>query len=154
MVLAGLFPRSIDNQYAGRKVALWLLGALVLVKAVMGLNCIFNGYTVATTADGIPLSTYTPAGANAVVAFLGVWGYELLLMCLLGVLALARYRAMVPLMFLLLFLEQAGRRAIFSAMPISSTGDAPALSINTVICALTLLGLVLSLWPRKAKVST
>jgi hypothetical protein len=61
---------------------------------------------------------------------------------------------MVPLMFLLLFVEQAGRRAIFSAMPIAGSGDAPAVSINTVICGLTLLGLVLSLWPRKAKVST
>lgn len=154
MVLAGLFPRSIDNQYGGRKVALWLLGALVLVKGLMGLNCIFNGYHVATTADGIPLSTYTPAGASAVVTFLGVWGYELLLLSLLGVLALVRYRAMVPLMFLVLFLEQAGRRAIFSAMPIASSDDAPALSINTVLCGLTLLGLVLSLWPRKAKVSS
>jgi hypothetical protein len=154
MVLAGLFPRSIDNQYRGRKVALWLLGALVLVKGLMGLNCIFNGYTVATTADGIPLSTFTPAGANAVVAFLGVWGFELLLLSLLGVLALVRYRAMVPLMFLLLFVEQAGRRAIFSAMPIASSGDVPALSINTVICGLTLLGMVLSLWPRQAKVAS
>ncbi len=154
MALAGLFPQTIDNIYRGRKVALWLLGLLVLLKGAMGLNCIFNGHHVATTADGMPLNTFSPAGADAVVTFLGVWGWEILLLSLLGVLALVRYRAMVPLMFLLLFVEQAGRKAIFSAMPIAGTGDAPALSINAVFCGVTLLGLVLSLWPRKARVSS
>ena len=73
---------------------------------------------------------------------------------MLGVLALIRYRALVPLLLLLLLVEQAGRRAIFSAMPIASPGEGAAFSINTVICGLTLLGLVLSLWPREAKVSS
>jgi hypothetical protein len=148
-----LFPKVLDNHYQGQKLALWLLGLLVLVKAAMGLNSIFNGYHVATDADGIPLYSFTPAGARAVVAFLSVWGLEILLLSLLSLLALVRYRAMVPLMFLVLLMEQAGRKATFAALPIAkpvaAAGPPPAFSINLVICILLVVGIVLSLWPRK-----
>jgi Ca2+/Na+ antiporter len=54
-----LFPRVMDNAYHGRGFALWLLGLLLLVKAAMGVNSILNGYTVATSADGIPLDAFS-----------------------------------------------------------------------------------------------
>ncbi len=146
-MLNRLFPPSIDNRYAGHKLALWLLAVIVLVKGAMGANSIFNGYAVATTADGIPLDSFTPAGARAVVAFLALWGLSLLIFSLLGVLALIRYRAMVPLVFLLLLLEHLGRKLIFVAMPIAQAGEPPAFSINLVLMASMLIGLALSLWP-------
>jgi hypothetical protein len=149
-----LFPRTLDNTYHGRKLALWVLGALVLLKGAMGLNSIVNGYQVATTADGIPLSTFTPAGAATVLAFLALWGWSLLLLSLLGVLALVRYRAMVPLLFLLLLLEQVGRKLILMQLPISQSGPSPAFSINLVLMALMVVGLVLSLLPRANKERT
>ncbi len=148
-MLNKLFPPSIGNRYLGRKAALWLLGFVVLIKGAMGTNCIFNGYVVATTADGIPLDTFTPAGARALVSFLALWGWSLLLFSLLGVLALVRYRAMVPLVFLLLLLEQLGRKAILTAIPIAPAGSSPAFSINLVLISLMVIGLALSLWePR------
>jgi hypothetical protein len=148
-MLDKLLPQSIDNRYRGRKLALWLLGILVLLKGAMGVNCIFNGYIVATTADGIPLDTFTPAGAKAVVSFLALWGWSLLLFSLLGLLALVRYRAMVPLVFLLLLLEQLGRKAILIAMPIAPVGSPSAFSINLVLVGLMVVGLALSLWESR-----
>jgi hypothetical protein len=32
------------------------------------------GYSAAKSADGIPLDTFTPAGAQAVVSLFAVWG--------------------------------------------------------------------------------
>ena len=142
-----IFPRTIDNQYRGAKAALWMLGILVLLKGAMGLNVIFNGQRVATTADGIPLQTFTPAGATAVVSFFALWGLAILLFSLLGLLALVRYRAMVPLAFLLLLVEHLGRKLILFAMPVSA-GASPAVSINAGFLALTAVGLVLSIWHR------
>jgi hypothetical protein len=81
------------------------------------------------------------------VAFLALWGLSLLIFSLLGVLALIRYRAMVPLVFLLLLLEHLGRKLIFVAMPIAQAGEPPAFSINLVLMASMLIGLALSLWP-------
>ena len=142
-----LFPRAIDDQYHGARAALWILGALVLVKGLMGANCILNGRLVAMRADGIPLDTFTPAGADAVVAFLGLWGLSLLLFSLLGALALVRYRAMVPLVFALLLAEHLGRKLILLAQPVAHAGASPAFSINTAFLVATIVGLALSIRP-------
>jgi hypothetical protein len=145
-MLDRIFPPVIGNQYRGVTAALWILGILVLLKGAMGINCMFNGYQVATGADGIPLDSFGPAGARTVVVFLGIWGLALLLFSLLGGLALVRYRAMVPLVFLLLLIEHLGRKMIFLAMPVATSGEAPAYSINAGFLAITLVGLVLSMW--------
>jgi hypothetical protein len=146
-VIDRLFPRIIDNQYRGARAALWMLGVIVLLKGLMGANSFLNGRHVAMRADGIALDTFTPAGADAVVAFLGLWGLSLLLLSLLGVLALVRYRAMVPLVFLLLLTEHVGRKLILLALPVAQTGPSPAFSINAIFLVATIVGLVLSIRP-------
>jgi hypothetical protein len=149
-----LLPRHIDNTYHGHKLALWLFALLVLMKSAVSLNSIFNGYDVAISADGIPLDTYTPAGAQAVVSAFAAWGLAQLVICLLCLLVLARYRAMIPFMFALLLLEHLSRRLIFWVMPIVRTGTPPGFYVNLVFTALMVVGLVLSLWShgrRQAK---
>jgi hypothetical protein len=150
-VLEKLLPRTIDNTYGGAKAALWLLGLLVLIKGAMGTNSILNGYVVATTADGIPLDRFTPGGASAVLSFLALWGLSLLIFSLLGALALVRYRAMVPLVFLLLLLEHLGRKSILTILPFAQVGSPPAFSINAILLGLTAVGLALSLWSPNKK---
>jgi hypothetical protein len=151
MMLSKLLPRSIDNSYGGHKLALWLLAIVVLVKGAIGVNSIFNGYVVATSADGIPLDTFTPAGAKAVIAFLALWGLSHLIFSLLGVLALFRYRAMVPLIFFLLLLEHLGRKLVLLVMPIAKMGPTPVFSINVVLIGLMVVGLALSLWGQNKR---
>ena len=113
------------------------------------VNSIFNGYQVATSADGIPLDTFGPACAGVVLTFFAFWGLSQLILSLMAALALIRYRAMVPLVFLLLLLELLGRKLILIAMPIAKAGVSPAFSINAVLIGLLVAGLVLSLWgPR------
>ena len=143
-----LFPQYIDNTYHGYKLALWLLALLVLMKVAMSLNSIFNGYSVASSADGIPLDTFTPAGAQAVVSMFAAWGLAQLTICSLCILVLARYRALIPFMFALLLLEHLGRRLIFLVMPIGRTGTPPGFYVNLVLIALLAVGLALSLRSR------
>jgi hypothetical protein len=52
-------PQRVDNRYRGYKLALWLFALVVVMKVAMSLNSIFNGYVVASSADGIPL-THSP----------------------------------------------------------------------------------------------
>ncbi len=144
-----LLPDRLDNRLPGRKIALWLFGVLVFLKAAIAGNSIFNGYTVATSADGIPLDTYAPDAAGAVVSFLAVWGLAQLVICVICGIALFRYRAMVPLLFAILLLEHLGRRLIFLLMPIARTGTQPASLINLALLTLMVAGLVLSLWPGR-----
>ena len=148
-MLGDLLPKSFDGIYHGRTLALWLLGFVALSKIVMGLNCVVNGRTVATVADGIPLDTFTPAGAQAVVAMFAAWGLSVLVLGLLSMLALVRYRGMVPFMLALLALEHVGRRLIFLFLPIAKAGDSKGWLVNLVLLAAMLVGLALSLWRRQ-----
>jgi hypothetical protein len=143
-----LLPRSFDNMYRGQKLALWLLGFIALIKAAMGLNSIFNGYDVATTADGIPLDSYPPVAAQAIVSMFAAWGLSVLILALLCILALVRYRSMVPFLFALLLLELLARKLIFFLMPIATTGDSKGYLVNLVLLAVMIAGLALSLWRR------
>jgi len=144
-MLDQLLPKRIDNTYRGHKLALWLLAALVLVKGSIGLGTMFNGHSAATTADGIPLDTFTPAGVQAFVSLFAAWGLSQLMLNLIGVLALVRYRAMVPLMFALLLLEHLSRKLIFLVLPIARAGTPPGFFVNLVLVAVMIVGLVLSL---------
>ncbi len=143
-----LLPRRIDNTFRGRKLALWLFGLLVFMKSALALNSIFNGRSVATSADGIPLDTFGPDGAQAVVSLFAIWGLGHLTLCAVALLALVRYRAMVPLLFAVFLLEHLARRLILTLMPIVRTPGAPAPAINLLLLGLMVVGLVLSLYTR------
>lgn len=147
-MLNRLLPRHIDNTYHGHKVALWLFAVLVLMKSAISLSSIFDGRDVAISADGIPLDTFTPAGAQAVVSAFAAWGLAQLIICLLCILVLARYRATVPFMFALLLLEHLSRRLLFHVMPIVRTGTPPGFYVNLLLTALMVVGLALSLRGR------
>lgn len=151
-MLSQLLPRQIDNDYRGQKLALWLFALLVLVKVIMSVNSIFNAEAIARSADGIPLGTFPPAAAQTVVSLFALTAFSRLMSCVLGILVLVRYRAMVPLMFALFLLEHLGRRLVLQFLPIPRTGGSPGSTINLVLLAVMIVGLGLSLWsPRNRR---
>jgi hypothetical protein len=145
-MLSRLFPRRIDNSYSGSGIALWLLALVVLVKAAMSLNAIFNGYLVASSADGIPLDTFSPAAARTVVALFAIWGVAHLTFCVLGILVLVRYRGIVPALFALLLFEHLSRRVVFHFLPVAKVGTGAGTYVNLGLVAVMVVGLGLSLW--------
>jgi hypothetical protein len=147
-MLARLLPPSIGNAYGGPKAALWLLGFLAAIKTAMALNSIFNGYSVLTRADGVPLPSYPHAAAQTIVAMLAIWAVGQLILVLLALLALVRYRSMTPLVYALLLAEHLGRKLVLQLVPISRSNAAPASAINLVLLALMAGGLLLSVWRR------
>ncbi len=143
-----ILPRPIDNTYRGHRLAIWLLIPVVLLKTGIAVGAIFNGRNAAQSADGIPLDSFGAGGAEAVVALFAIWGLSQLVFSVLGVLALARYRAMIPLVFVLLLVEHLARRWILFVKPIARTGSPPGFYINLAILVVMIVGLVLSLRSR------
>jgi len=141
-----LLPQRFDNAHHGHKLALWLFGLVVFMKTSIGMGTIFNSSNAAIHADGIPLDSFTTAGAQAVVSLFAMWGLGQAMIGLLCLLALIRYRALVPLLFSLLLLEHLGRKLIMFVLPIPRTGHPPGTYINLVLLGLMIVGLVLSLW--------
>jgi len=130
-----LLPPRADNSYRGHKLALWLFALVVLMKTSIGLGTIFNGRNAAISADGIPLDTFTPAGAQAFVSLFAAWG---LAQAIIGLLC-------VVVLYSLLLLEHLARKFMFIAMPVARTGEAPGFFINLALVALMVAGLLLSL---------
>jgi len=147
-VIGRLLPRRVDNTYRGHKIALWLFALLLFMKVTMSLNSIFNASTVASSADGIPLDTYPPAAAQTIVSLFELLGLSHLVICLLCLLVLVRYRSLIPFMFALLLLEYLSRRLILHFTPIIRTGTPPGFYVNLLLLALMLVGLLLSLQRR------
>jgi len=108
---------------------------VVLVKTSIGLGTIFNGRNAAISADGIPLDTFTPAGAQAFVSLFAAWG---LAQAIIGLLC-------IVVLYSLLLLEHLARKFMFIAMPVARTGEAPGFFINLALVALMVAGLLLSL---------
>lgn len=149
-MLSRLFPKHIDNVYRGHWFAIWLLAPLALVKMILGANTFFNTRTVIESADGIPLQSYSEGAQQILIFMYQSWGLGLFLMAALALLALIRYRAMTPLMYLLLTLENVGRTArqadnLIQIATSSGTPSAGAI-INLTFIATLVFGLALSLW--------
>src|ERR1039457_5730408 len=142
------FALPIYNTYRGQPLAVWFFIPVVVLKTGIALSAIFNGHTAAQSADGIPLDSYGAGGAEAVVALFAIWGLAQLVFSVLGVLALTRYRAMIPFLFVLLLLEHLARKWILLVKPIARTGTPPGSYINVVLLALMIVGLALSLRSR------
>lgn len=144
-MLDRLLPARIDNDFRGYRAALWLLGIHVALKLVMSLNSIFNARSVATGADGLRLDALPPDGAQALLLLFALVAIGQLFLTLLALLALVRYRAMVPLVFALLLLEQLCRRAVVFEYAVPREGAPVGTYINLGLTAILLIGLVLSL---------
>jgi len=147
-LLGWILPQRLDNSYRGHPAALWLFVPVVVMKTGIALGTIFNGRGAARSADGIPLDSLGAAGAQAAVALFAIWGLSQLVISTFGLLALTRYRAMIPFMFALLLCEHLTRRWILFLKPVASTGAHPGSYINLVLTALMIIGLALALWER------
>lgn len=149
-MLSRLFPKQFDNAYRGHVLGLWILAALALAKLAMGTNVMIQPDFVAVSADSMPVDSYGAAAAP-VIAFFAVWGLGQVILALLAALSLIRYRAMAPLMFLMLLIEQLGRKVLLALHPVHTlaTGLSVNVVTNAAFLALMLIGLVLSLMNRR-----
>ena len=147
-MLSRIFPTQVDNNYRGHRLAIWLLVPIILLRGLIGFNSIFFARSVATSADGVPLDSFTPAAAGTVLALFALLGLFSLLLALLGLVVLVRYRAMIPFLYLFLLIQEVGNKAVLLAYPVtrSASSGMPAGSIVVfTILAMTLVGFALSL---------
>lgn len=149
-LLARLFPKTIDNRYRGQRLALWLFYPLIAVTLWRSQHHIFAADGGAQSIATIPLDTFGGDGAAAVISAFALWGLSQLLLGLVFLLVAIRYRALVPLCWLLVVLEYGGRVLIgmWKAMPTEET--APGAAAALPLAGIAVLMVALSLWPSKA----
>ena len=144
-MLDRLLPARIDNNFRGHRAALWLLGVHIALKLIMSLNSIFNTGSVATGADGLRLDTLPPDSVQELLLLFALVAVGQLFLTLVALLALVRYRAMVPLVFVMLLLEQLCRRVLILNYAVPRDGTPVGTYISYGLMAILFVGLVLSL---------
>lgn len=140
-----LLPPRADNDYRGHPLALWVFFPIAGITVVRSLIHMFRADGGAQSIATIPLDHFTSAGAAAVILIFALWGLSQLLLGLLYCAVLWRYRALLPLMYLLLVLEYGGRLALALWKPIQTLHTPPGAVGNYVFICLAVAMLVLSL---------
>ena len=146
-----LLPQRLDNNYQGRKLALWIFGFVVFLRAMQSVMIIFNGYYTARNADGIPLETYPAAATQTILGLFAVFSFSRLIISLICLIVLLRYRRAVPFMFIVLAILYLGGQLIYWFLPLDRVGSPPGIIVNLISFGLIVIGFVLSLWKAPQK---
>ena len=147
-MLERLFPQTANNDYRGNRIALWVFVPITVVTLVRSGIHIFRADGGAQSIATIPLDTYSDPAATAVILVFALWGLSQLLLGLLYLVVLVRYRALIPLMYLTLILEYGGRLALGAWKPLETLQTPPGARVTPILIVLSLAMFALSLRPR------
>ncbi len=154
---ASILPRSLrpdvsrllppdPQSYRGPLLAVWLLAAYLLIIVARSLVHVFAPDGGAGSIATIDLDV--EGGAN-IVAMFGQWGAVQLLLALVLITLVIRYRGLVAFTALALGVEAVVRMLSGTLKPLETLGTAPGAALNEVMGFIMLLVLWLALCPAK-----
>ena len=143
--IMNVLPTEINNNYEGKKIALYLFYLFTIVTVVRSLIHMFAPDGGAQTIATIPLETFTNEGASTVILIFSLWGLSQLIMGLFYVLVCWKYKSLIPLMYLFIFIEYLMRLILGILKPIETSGTAPGAIANFILPPLVIVLFLLSL---------
>ena len=129
------------------------MAPIVVIKAIVGLTSMFGGSLVAQGAHQVPMAAFSAEAMQLFLLLLARSALATLVLTLFCVLVLIRYRAMIPLTYVLLLLQHAGNVILLFKESVI-TGTSSATVVNVALLLLTAVGLVSSLHGRPDPEST
>lgn len=156
-MLSRLFPKQADNAYRGHWLGVVLLAVILLIKGLQGIVSMAMTAEIAQGADGIDVSQFNAAGLADLMLSIALIGFYIVVVNLIGVVVLIRWRTLVPLMLLVELVVQLGARMVIDMHPIPRlaapehgfAGHPVGFYVNLALLALTVLGLILSLTGKR-----
>lgn len=150
MSINNLFPKVVDNRYQGIKVAKWLLHVYVFKSIFSGSIHMFASDGGAQSIASVTLDQFSQGGAESVVTMFGLWGMEQVIIGLIGVVILWRYKSLIPLMWAAYALEYIGRGAAALYTPgLTTANTPPGASADLVLIPLAIAMFVLSMIKKR-----
>jgi hypothetical protein len=145
-ILALLLPAQADKTIRGRKLPVYVFGAIAIISTVRSCIHLFAPDGGAGSIAGMDLSV---AGSGGIVFAFALWGSAQLIYALVQLVVAFRYRSLVPLMYVLLILETLLRMLVGRMKPVTFAHTPPGAIANYVILPLGALMLAMSLWTAK-----
>ena len=150
-MLQRVFPTSLDNQFPGHKIALYIFYALTALTLWRSQHHLFEHDGGAQSIATIPIDTYSSSAGETVIGIFGLWGLSQLIIGLIYLLAAIRYRALIPFLYVLFTLEYAMRLWVGANKTIETEGTAPGSMINLPFMIAGVVLFALSIWRGKEK---
>lgn len=139
-----LIPETIENKIPSNKFVYYFCWLLVTFNLFRSLEHIFAEDGGAESIAGIPLSSYSDEAANNIVSIFAQWGFSQLVLACMLLLVVLKMRELIPLMLLIIALENILRGAVGLYKPLI-LGDAPPGAVSPIIGLVTLVVLFISI---------
>ena len=139
-----LIPETIENKIPSNKFVYYFCWLLVTFNLFRSLEHIFAEDGGAESIAGIPLSSYSEEAANNIVSIFAQWGFSQLVLACMLLLVVLKMRELIPLMLLIIALENILRGAVGLYKPLI-LGDAPPGAVSPIIGLVTLVVLFIAI---------
>ncbi|RZP23844.1 MAG: hypothetical protein EVA27_03395 [Candidatus Actinomarinales bacterium] len=139
-----LIPVTIENKIPSNKIVYYFSWLLVAFNLFRSLEHIFTEDGGAESIAGIPLSSYSLEAANNIVSIFAQWGFSQLVLTCILLLIVLKIRELIPLMLLIIALENILRAGIgqYKSLIIDS---APPGALTPLIGLVTLIFFIISI---------
>ena len=135
-IIGDLFPKKADNNLKVGALPLIIFLILTILSLTRSLIHIFSPDGGAGSIAGMNLDV--PSAQGIVFAF-GLWGSSQLLMSLIQLLVFFRYRALIPLMYMVIIFEILLRMLIGAIKPVDFVGTPPGAIGNWIVLPLAMM---------------
>ncbi|NCX68976.1 MAG: hypothetical protein EBW93_07720 [Betaproteobacteria bacterium] len=132
-----IIPDTIENRIPNNKFVYYFTWLLVAFNFFRSLEHIFNEDGGAESIAGIPLESYSSEAANNIISIFAQWGFSQLVLACILLLVVLKMREFIPLMLLIIALENILRGAVGLYKPLI-LGDAPPGAVSPIIGLVTL----------------
>jgi hypothetical protein len=138
-----LLPVKIDNTLLGWKLPLYIFALYAVLSTVRSFIHLLSPDGGAGSIAGMDLSE---AGADGIIFAFALWDSSQLLMAIIQLLVVVRYRSLIPFMWLMLIVEVLLRELVGAMKPVTFVHTPPGALGNQLFLPLAALMLGLSLW--------
>ena len=138
-----LFPMNVNNTIRGTRIPVYIFALYAILSTVRSCIHLLSPDGGAGTIAGLDLSV---AGADGIIFAFALWGSSQLLFALIQLLAVIRYRSLIPFMWLMLALEVLLRELVGAMKPVTFAHTPPGAIGNQLILPLAVVMVIWSLW--------
>ena len=114
-----LLPRAANNDYRGGRVPLYFFYALLAMVTFRSLVHFLKDDSGVNSIASIILFSGTPDPNNVVYMFSALWGSQQVIMLMVYLVVLLRYRNLIPLMWALMVVEILFRLTVGQIHPLT-----------------------------------
>ncbi len=143
-----LLPRTANNDYRGGRAPLYFFYALIAMATFRSLVHFLKDDSGVNSIASILVFSGTPDPNNVVYMFSALWGSQQVIMLMVYLVVLVRYRNLIPLMWLLMVIEVFFRLGVGQMHPLTpdyymrtppgKIGNLPILAVSLAMVALAI----------------